>query len=64
MERLKTVHADIYLGNHVPQNKTAEKYQALLAGNPDAFVDSNGLARFSDGCLQRLDAMLEAESRA
>lgn len=61
MNRLKTLHVDIYLGNHAYQNKTAEKYQQLLAGNQDAFVDPTGWGEFADSCKKKLHTLIEKE---
>lgn len=61
MERIKTLHVDIYLGNHAYQNQTKEKYQQLLAGNEDAFVDPTGWATYAENCKQGLLALLERE---
>lgn len=61
MDRLMSIPVDIYLGNHAAQNKTAEKYQQLLAGNKDAFVDPASWGKFADSCKKRLYAMIEEE---
>lgn len=62
MDRLKTIPVDIYLGNHVAQNQTPEKYQQLLAGNKDAFVDPTGWSVFAEKCKADLAALIEKES--
>lgn len=62
MDRLKTLHVDIYLGNHAYQNKTAEKYQQLLAGNKDAFVDPAGWSKFAENCKKRLCTLMDQEN--
>lgn len=61
MERLKELHVDIYLGNHAYQNKTVEKYQQLLTGNQDAFVDPAGWSNFAESCKKRLRALIDKE---
>lgn len=63
VERLKKLKVDIYLGNHVGQNKTPEKYQQLMAGNKDAFVDPTGLAEFVEQKKQTLLAMIEEDNK-
>jgi len=63
MERLKKLKVDIYLGNHVGQNQTPQKYEKLIAGDPDAFVDPNGWAEFAEQCKKNLQALLEQESQ-
>lgn len=61
MDRLKTLRVDIFLGNHANQNATAEKYQQLLAGNEDAFVDPTGWSKFAQKCKESLQALIEEE---
>ena len=60
-ERLKKLKVDIYLGNHVGQNKTPQKYQQLIAGNKDAFVDPTGLAVFAEQCKKDLQTLIASE---
>lgn len=62
MDRLKELSVDIYLGNHAYQNKTAEKYQQLLNGNKDAFIDKAGWSKFAEDCKKLLDALIEKEN--
>ena len=40
---------DIFIGNHVWNNKTDEKYQKLIAGDKDAFVDKEQWKNFLNG---------------
>lgn len=61
MDRLMTLPVDIYLGNHAYQNKTAEKYQQLLAGNTDAFVDTTAWGKFAEDCKKRLQSLIDKE---
>lgn len=61
MDRLKELTVDIYLGNHPYQNNTAEKYQKLIAGEPDAFVDPAAWAEFAEKCKKNLLALMESE---
>lgn len=62
MDKLKTIPVDVYLGNHVGQNQTPKKYQQLIAGNKDAFVDPTGWAKFADSCKKNLAEMIEKEN--
>ncbi|MBE7052458.1 MAG: MBL fold metallo-hydrolase [Ruminococcaceae bacterium] len=39
MEKLKEEHVDIYVGNHMAQNNAKEKYEKLIAGDKNAFVN-------------------------
>lgn len=61
MDRLKTLKVDIYLGNHTYQNQTAEKYQQLIKGNKDAFVDSAAWSDFAENCKNRLYTLIAKE---
>lgn len=63
VERLEKLKVDIYLGNHVGQNKTPQKYQQLLAGDKDAFVDPEGLGNFVRQCRKDLQALIEKENQ-
>ena len=51
---------DIFIGNHVPQNQTPERYLRLLDGDELAFVDPAAWGTFLQGCEERL-TRLEAE---
>ena len=59
-DKLKTLKVDIFVGNHSWQNKTREK-QALLAENPDVFVDPTAWGAYADKCKADLAALLEKE---
>ena len=62
MTKVQDIPVDIYLGNHVGQNQTPEKYQQLIAGNKDAFVDPTGWAQFAQRCIRDLKTMIEEEN--
>lgn len=62
MERLQGYEVDIFLGNHVEQNRTPEKYQQLMAGNQDAFVDTAAWGNFAESCIRSLQRMIEQEN--
>jgi metallo-beta-lactamase class B len=62
-EHLEKLKVDIYLGNHVGQNKTPQKYQQLMAGNKDAFVDPEGLGNFVRQCRKDLLDLIEKENQ-
>lgn len=61
MERLKTLNVDVFLGNHASQSGTAWKYQQLLAGNKNAFIDPTGWIDFAESCKQSVLALIEKE---
>lgn len=62
MDRLKELHVDIYLGNHAYQNKTVEKYQLLITGNKEAFVDPTAWSDFAENCKKGLYALIDKEN--
>lgn len=64
MDRLKELPVDIYLGNHANQNQTKEKYQKLLAGDENAFVDKDGWREFAESCKKKLADLIAKESEA
>ena len=53
---------DIFLGNHTPQNDTAGKRARMLAGETDAFVDSNAWKAFHECMLCKFQTMLADEA--
>lgn len=61
MERLKELDVDIFLGNHAGQSGTQWKYQQLLAGNENAFIDPTGWTAFAEDCKKRVVALIEHE---
>ena len=62
MTKLQDIPVDIYLGNHVGQNQTPEKYQQLIAGNKDAFVDPTAWAKFAQKCITKLETLIQEEN--
>ena len=61
LERLKTEHVDIQLGNHTHNNDHAARYARLVAGDDRAFVDAAAWPRFLDRCRQSLLDAIEKE---
>ena len=61
LERLKTEHVDIQLGNHTHNNDHAARYARLVAGDDRAFVDPEAWPRFLDRCRQNLLDAIEKE---
>ena len=41
LDKCRKQHCDIFIGNHAVQNDTPGRYQRLVAGDKDAFVDSS-----------------------
>lgn len=46
---------DIFIGNHVWNNKTDERYQKLIAGDKDAFVDKEQWKKFLEGVKKEFE---------
>lgn len=46
---------DIFIGNHVWNNKTDERYQKLIAGDKDAFVDKTQWKNFLNGVKKEFE---------
>ena len=64
VERLRGEHVDIFVGNHSWNNHTRENYEKLIAdpkNNP--FINSEAWGIFLDKCEQKLEKMIEDESR-
>ena len=62
MEKLKGEKIDIFLGNHLSQNDTAGKYERLMAGESEAFVDPEGWTDFLENCKKNLRELVEKEN--
>lgn len=60
LRRAKQEKVDLFIGNHVGQNQTPERYRRLAAGERLAFVDPDAWRRFLDDREAALDK-LEAE---
>ncbi len=62
MNRLKKEKVDIFLGNHMQHNDTLGKYQKIVNGDLDAFVNPREWADFCELAIQNLDALCKYES--
>ena len=62
MKRLNEEKVDIFLGNHMQQNKTDEKAKEALLGNKYAFVLPNEWQEYNLFCIDNLDKMIETEN--
>ena len=60
LQRARREKVDLFIGNHVGQNQTPERYRRLQAGDRLAFVDPDAWGRFLDQCEANLDR-LEAD---
>lgn len=62
MDRIKDYKVDIFLGNHVGNNKTVEKGKKLLETGVNDFIDPAAWGKFAELCKKRLLRMLEQEA--
>ena len=63
MDKLKREVVDVFLGNHIGHNDTFGKYERLMAGEADAFVDPSEWCAFLDSCKQKLETLMEKEKQ-
>ena len=62
MDRLCEEKVDIFLGNHMQHNHTAERYQLVMAGDTEAFVHPEEWAEYAIWAKQNLCQMEEKEN--
>lgn len=63
LNKVRDMEVDIFLGNHVGNNKTEEK-AALLEKNPNGknpFVDKNEWKKFIDECIKSIEELIKTE---
>ncbi|MBR4867331.1 MAG: MBL fold metallo-hydrolase [Clostridia bacterium] len=63
MDRLKEIHVDIFLGNHMQHNDTAGKYKAVMAGEKYACVKPDEWPAYAEWAKQNLRNMIERENQ-
>lgn len=61
MKRLNEQHVDIFLGNHMQHNDTLGKYEHLINGETDAFVNPEEWAPYNDWCIENLKNGVECK---
>jgi len=61
LEKMKSEHVDIQLGNHPYNNHTFEKRARQLAGEKDAFIDPEGWLAFLNETQEKLRKMYAEE---
>ena len=64
MDRLAEEKVDIFLGNHMQHNNTPERYQRLMAGDKDAFVDQTTWSEYAVWAKNNLIRMEEQEKNS
>ena len=57
IDRIKDRPVDIFIGNHAWNNDTLGKYERMLAGEADAFVDSSEWKRFLAWCVENVKTL-------
>ncbi len=63
IERLKSEHVDIFIGNHSWQNHTREKAELLRKTDKNPFVDPTEWLPFLERCRESMDKIIENECR-
>ena len=61
MLRLNEERVDIFLGNHMQQNRTKQKYAEMQNGNPLAFVSPGEWNAFNLKCIENLKNLIRKE---
>ena len=61
MDKLKDEKVDIFLGNHVWNNNTPEKYEKLMVGDKYAFVAPSDWAECMIASKKRLEELMKQE---
>jgi len=54
MKRLNEEKVDIFLGNHMQHNDTLGKYERLINGEKDAFIDPDEWTAYNEWCIENL----------
>lgn len=62
MDKLASIPVDIFLGNHMEHNETPRRYENLIRGDLDAFVDPTAWAAFAQERKAFIKALLEEEA--
>lgn len=63
MDRLKEEKVDIFLGNHMQHNHTAERYELVLNGDLKAFVCPGEWSEYCEWAKQNLLNMIKKENK-
>jgi len=61
LERLKLEHVDIFIGNHINNNDMENKYNQMLTGRSNPFINDREWAIFLNQCRKNLLEMMEKE---
>ncbi|MBE6669091.1 MAG: MBL fold metallo-hydrolase [Ruminococcaceae bacterium] len=63
IERLRSEHVDIFIGNHSWHNHTEEKYEKSLTSSVNPFIDPSEWVPFLDKLDKKLEEIIITESR-
>ena len=55
---------DIFIGNHVWNNDTKGKYERMMAGEKNPFIDAEEWVKFLDRCRENLLTQLKKEEES
>ncbi|MBO5220874.1 MAG: MBL fold metallo-hydrolase [Clostridia bacterium] len=63
LDRLRKEHVDVFVGNHVGQNKTEQKRELSLTQSENPFIDPTEWGKFLDKCERSLWKAIEKDRR-
>lgn len=63
VERLQKEDVDVFIGNHVWNNQTDERAEALLTTGENKFIDSEIWHTFLDYCMKRLECLIAEDEK-
>lgn len=63
VERLRNEHVDVFLGNHILDNHTQEKYEQMQDSGRNPFIAAAEWEAFLDTCKKNLERVILQESR-
>lgn len=64
LERLRSEHVDVFIGNHSWNNDTRGNYEKSLTSAENPFIDADRWGEFLDQCERNLEAVIAEEQRS
>ncbi len=64
LDMLKNERVDVFVGNHVGQNKTPEKYEMLKTAKTNPFINPNEWGAFLQRCEGKLLSVIDEERKS
>ena len=64
LERLRSEHVDVFIGNHSWNNDTRGNYEKSLTSAENPFIGADRWGKFLDQCEQNLEAVIAEEQRS